>query len=445
MKKTVSIIAALSMGLAAALSGCSTANETKTGSSSTDGKSGAQTASGPKEKFVFWDKGEYVQDYNNMMKERVEKFGKDNNIDVEYVVIAQNDLQSKLLAAIEAKNPPDLIVANDPVAKQFVASDQLVDVSDIINKIDFNNGAKSISVTENKYLMVPHSLQLGGGFLRKDVWDKHNLPVPKTWQELYEQAKIVNDPKNGFYATGLPLGQSGGGDAEGMIRNALLSFGASIVDKNNNITVNSKETLETFKFLAKFWQEGLTPPSSVTWDDNGNNNAYLAGTVGFVINSASIYDSLKKDKPELEKATAMVPMIGGPQGTRLIGSGNVFAIFKNAKGTKWAKKFVTEFYDKDFYNKLIEKVGGKYQPVLNGLSDTPFWKDPNNKPAGWLAMTQNVVGSTNFPGPEDDLGSKAYSMKLVTKALARIVIEKMDPQKSIDQLEQELKQLYGKK
>jgi multiple sugar transport system substrate-binding protein len=439
MKKTVTVLAALSLGLTFALSGCSSANERNAGSgSSADNK-------GPKEKFVFWDKGEYVQDYNNMMKERLEKFGKDNNIDVEYVIYAQNDLQAKLLASIEAKNPPDLVMTNDPIARQFVASDQLVDTSDIINKIDFSSGAKSISVAENKYFMVPHSLQLSGVFLRKDVWDKHQLPIPKTWQELYEQAKVVNDPKNGFYATGLPLGQSGGGDAENMIRNVLLSYGATVVDKNNNIIINSKETLEAFKFLAKFWQEGLTPPSSVTWDDNGNNNAYIAGTVGFVINSASIYEALMKDKPELEKATVMVPIPGGPKGNMITGGGNVFAIFKNAKGTKWAKKFVTEFYDKDFYNKLIEKVGGKYQPVLNGLTDTPFWKDPNNKVAGWLTMTQNVVGSTNYPGPEDELGSKAYSMKLVTKALARIVIEKMDPQKSIDQLEQELKQLYGKK
>jgi ABC-type glycerol-3-phosphate transport system substrate-binding protein len=451
MKRKGASFTALALA-GALLAGCSSAGSgtgSGTGAGASDGqKSGTSQAaapSGPKEKLVFWDKGEYVEAYNKLMKERLEKFGKDNNIDVEYVVVSQNDLKSKLLASIEAKNPPDLIVANDPVAKQFIASDQLVDTSDIINKIDFSDGAKNIAVTANKYYMVPHSLQLSGAFLRKDIWDKHNLPIPKTWDELYQQAKIVNDPKNGFYATGLPLGASGGNDAEGMVRTVIREFGGSIVDKDNNITVNSKETLEALKFIAKFWQEGLTPPASVTWDDNGNNKAYLAGTVGFVINSASIYDSLLKDNPDLEKKTVMVPQLGGPKGESFVGSGNVFAIFKNGKATKWAKKFVTEFYEKDFYNNLIEQIGGKYVPVINGVLDTPFWKNPSNKSAGWLSMIKSIKGAGNYPGPEDDLGSKAQTMQLATKAVARIVVEKMDPQKSLDQLEQELKQLYGKK
>lgn len=431
------------MALAAAgmlLAGCAGGNEGQ--GASPDGNPAPPAG---KERFVFWDKGEYVAAYNKLMKERVEKFGQDNNIDVEYVVVSQNDLKSKLLASIEAKNPPDLIVANDPIAKQFVATGQLVDTSDIINKIDFSEGAKNIAVTADKYYMVPHSLQLGGVFLRKDVWEQHNLPLPTTWEELYEQAKIVNDPKNGFYATGLPLGQSGGGDAEAMVRDVIRAFGGSVVDKDNNITVNSKETLEALKFLAKFWQEGLTPPASVTWDDNGNNKAYMAGTVGFVINSASIYDSLLKDNPDLEKKTVMIPKLAGPAGESLVGSGNVFAIFQNGKGTKWAKKFVTEFFEKDFYNQLIEQVGGKFVPVIDGVLDTPFWTNPDNKAAGWLSMVPSIKGSGNYPGPEDDFGSKSQSMQLCTKAVARIVIDKMDPQKSLDQLEQELKQLYGKK
>lgn len=438
-----SVLAATTL-LGTIAAGCSTSNNADT-SSSIDKAASPGASNGQKEKFIFWDKGEYTQAYNDLMKQRVEEFGKANNVDTEYVVIAQNDLKTKLLASIEAKNPPDLIVANDPVAKQFVTSDQLVDTSDIITKINFTDGAKKFSVVADKYFMVPQSFQMGGAYLRKNLWEKHKLPVPKTWQELYEQAKIVNDPKNGIYAVGLPLGQSGGGDAESFVRDVILAYGGAIVDKDNNITVNSKETLEAITFLAKFWQEGLTPPSSVTWDDNGNNNAYLAGTVGFVINSGSIYDQAKKDKPELEKNTLLIPKLAGPKGDFILGSGNVFAIFKNAKGTKWAKKFVTEFYDKDFYNKFVEVMGGKFQPVLKGSEEMAFWKDPNNKAAGWMKMINDVVGSSNYPGPEDDLGSKAKSMQLATRAVQRIVVEKMDPQKSLNQLEQELKQLYGKK
>ena len=39
--------------------------------------------------------------------------------------------------------------------------------------------------------------------------------MPTTWEELKEDAEKINDPENGFYALGLPLGASGGGDARG--------------------------------------------------------------------------------------------------------------------------------------------------------------------------------------------------------------------------------------
>lgn len=396
------------------------------------------------ETFVFWDKGEYIQVYNELMRKRLEQFGRENGVDVEYVLVGQNEFKEKLFAALEAGSPPDLIVTNDYIAKQFISTGQLIDTSDMINKIDFLDSAKQFVVTSDQYYLVPQAFLIYGAYLRQDVWDKHRLPPPATWQELYEQAKIVNDPQNGFYATGFSLGASGGGDSENMIREAILAFGGSIVDPNNNIVVNSKETLEALTFLARFWEEGLTPPSSVTWDDLGNNRAYLKGQVGFVLNSGSIYEQAKKEAPAMEKNTQLIPKLAGPKGTFILGQGNVFALFKNENGTKWAKKFVTEFYDQQAYTEFIEAIGGKFQPVLRNADDTPFWNDPANKAAGWNEMLKDVVGSSNYPGPEDDLSSKARSEQVGTRALYRIVVQKMDPQQSLDLLELELKQLYGR-
>jgi multiple sugar transport system substrate-binding protein len=451
MKKVFSLFAVAAM-VSLIASGCSSNNGANTNGDQS--KPAANTGTGtqqktesPKEKgkLVYWDKAEYVAAYNDDMKAYVEKWGKDNNIDVSYVIVSPNDLKTKLMAAIEAKNPPDLIVGDDFLLKQFIAMNALAPLDDVIKGADLVPGAKNYTVTDGKYFLAPEAFLMGGAYLRKDVWEKHNLPIPKTWDELYQQAKVINDPKNGFYATGLPLGASGGGDAEGMLRDLILAFGGSIVDKDNNIIVNSPETLAALKFTAQFWQQGLTPTSSTTWDDTGNNNAYLAGTVGFVINSGSIFAAAQKDKPDLAKNTVLIPKLAGPKGKVILGGGNAFAILAGGKGTDSAKKFLSAFYgDKPHYTQLVAKLGGTWQPVLNGAQDDPFWKDPNNKPAGWLDQINNVVGAGNYPGPEDALGAQSKSMQLVTKAEQRIVVEKMDPQKSLDQLEKDLKQLYGK-
>jgi multiple sugar transport system substrate-binding protein len=397
----------------------------------------------PKGKFVFWDKSEYVKEYNEKMKERVVQFGKDNNVEVEYVIIAPNDLKTKLLASIEAKNTPDLIVTDDFLAKQFTAMEQLVDVSDVLDKVPFLDTALNYVTTEAGHYLVPQAFILSGVYLRKDKWEEKGLDMPKTWKDLSDDAKIVNDPDNGFYATGIPMGASGGGDAEGMVRDIILGFGGSVVDKDNKVVVNSPETLEAITFIASLYKDKLTPPSSVTWDDMGNNNAYAAGTVGFAINSGSIYSALKEENPELLAKTVLLSKLGGPEGVKILGSGNVFAIFKNGKNTEAAKQFVTEFYEMDFYTSLVESIGGMWGPVIEGGDQTPFWQDPNNATKGWLEQTKHIVGSGNYPGPEDDLGATARSMQLGTKTVQRIVVEGMDPQKSLDQLEKELKELYG--
>jgi ABC-type glycerol-3-phosphate transport system substrate-binding protein len=95
------------------------------------------------------------------------------------------------------------------------------------------------------------------------------------------------------------MGASGGGDAEGMMRSLILGYGGVPVDKDNKITINSKETLEALKMAASFYRESLTPPAAVTWDDASNNIAYLAGTVGLIMNSGSVMTAMKKDKQDL--------------------------------------------------------------------------------------------------------------------------------------------------
>lgn len=41
-------------------------------------------------------------------------------------------------------------------------------------------------------------------WIRKDLLEKHNLPVPKTWDELYETAKKLTD--GDVYGLSVPMG-----------------------------------------------------------------------------------------------------------------------------------------------------------------------------------------------------------------------------------------------
>lgn len=402
---------------------------------------GGQKAGGGK--LVFWDKSEFVQAYNQNQKARFEAFCKANNIEGEYVIVPQNDIKSKVLAAIEAKNPPDIVVVDGNQGKQYAAMGQLADVSDVYGKVKFTKAALSVSETDNGQFIIPIAMFPAGLYLRKDVWDAHGLPDPKTWDDVYNHAKIVNDPKNNFYALGYPMGASGGGDADSMVRACVMGFGGVVVDKNMKVTVNSPQTLAALNFIVKLYKEGLCPPDAVTWDDMGNNVAYEAGSVGIIHNTMSVFSKIRTDKPDLFAKTKILPIPGGPAGQFLTASGSAALIFKNGKQTEMAKKFMTEFFEMDYYTKLVEAIGGMWVPTIEGAEKTPFWQDPIHK--GFYDTVANAIGPGTWPAPDNELTAQISAEQTGVKAVQKILLQGMDPQQALDEWEAECKRILGQK
>ena len=188
------------------------------------------SGSAESDKLIIWDKSEYVGAYNELAKARFEEFCAENNVEGEYVIVPPNDLRQRLYAAIEGGNPPDIVVTDDFMAKQFAGMGQLADVSDIKTSLPFIQAGINVSYCEDGDFIVPIAMLAPGLYLRTDKWEAAGLDYPTTWEELREDARIVNDPANDFYALGYPMGTSGGGDAEGMCRAVILAFGGVPVD-----------------------------------------------------------------------------------------------------------------------------------------------------------------------------------------------------------------------
>jgi len=390
---------------------------------------------------IFWDKSEYVEGYNTMMKAKVDAFAQEHNVDVNYVIIPAADMKQKLLAAIEAGNAPDLIVGDDTLVGQFVSMNQIADCADVFAAIDFTDNAKILGTFNGKEFLVPLAFMAPGMYLRMDKWQETGMDIPKTWEDLRKGAQIINDPANGFYGMGFAMGASGGGDAEGFCRTIILDWGGIPVDENGHVTVNSPETLEALKFIADLYEDGLIPPDAITGDDSWNNSAYLAGTVGVICNSGSVVSSMKAENPELLENTQIIAYPAGPKGTAYtLGGANVFGVFETGKNTETAKEFIKYYFaDLDNYNNMIEAMGAMWQPVVKGVDDTEFWKNPVN--AGWLANSKSTY-KTYYPAPSDERATVSFTNQLCVKAVQEIVVNKTDPQEALNQLEAEFNKIY---
>ena len=408
--------------------------------STTDSSASAET-SGSSKKLVFWDKAEYVDEYGTMMKQVVDNFAKENNVEVDYVNVPAADMKQKLMAAIEAGNAPDLIVGDNTLVGQFGSLQQLADVTDVVDSIDFTDAAKLIGDFDGTQYMIPQAFTAPGMYIRKDVWEKAGLSMPTTWDELKEQAEKVNDPSNNFYALGFAMGASGGGDAECFVRTIILDWGGQTVDEDGNVTVNSPETVAAFEYIKSLYDEGLISQDAITGDDNWNNQAYLAKTTGVICNSGSVIASMESDDPDLLANTEVIAYPAGPKGTYTLGGSNVFGIIASGKNVDTAKEFVKYYFsDVDNYESMIEVMDGMWQPVINGLDDKPFWQEDLHKP--WLESSQQTV-TTYYPAPTDDRAMTCFSNQLCVKAVQEMLVNGTSAEDAVADLEQSFKEVYN--
>lgn len=452
MKKNLLSVLVSAVLIAACFTGCNSGKEAPgpgadpaadkaTEKTETSGKTSEAAASGEEKKLVFWDKAEYVGEYAALMKDMVDKFAKEKNVQVDYVNVAASDMKQKLMAAIEAGNAPDLIVGDNTLVGQFGSLNQLAEVGDIMSEFKFTDAAAKVGLMNGKQYMVPLAFLAPGMYVRKDVWDKAGFGMPKTWEELKEQAARVNDPKKGFYALGFAMGASGGGDAESFVRTIILDWGGKTVDENGNVVVNSPETVKAFEFIKSLYQDGLISPDAVTGDDSWNNQAYLSGTAGVICNSGSVIASMKKDNPELLENTQVIPYPAGPEGdTYVLGGSNTFGIISSAANTEAAKDFIRYYFsDPDNYEAMIEIMGAMWQPVLEGFEQTGFWQIPTNKP--WLESSKLTV-NTYYPAPSDDKAMASFSSQLCVKAVQNMLVNGASPKEAVAGLEKSLKEIY---
>ena len=95
----------------------------------------------------------------------------------------------------------------------------------------------------------------------------------------------------------------------------MQSFGGRVADDaGRQCTINSPETANFLGWIKGAFDDGQFPPSSVTWDGAGDNNSFTSGESLFIVNTGSVYQSMKKDDPDLAESSAYSALPAGPKG-----------------------------------------------------------------------------------------------------------------------------------
>src|SRR5262245_19102071 len=181
-----------------------------------------------------------------------------------------NDIQARTTAAIQSGTGADVICGLNNWPQLYAES--VVDVSDIAEEIGraqegFYRESTVVANDGKRWIAVPWCVLGAQIAYRKSWFDEMGATTfPDTWERYREVGAKLK-------AKGRPLGQTLGhtfGDAPTFSYPYLWSWGGKEVEADGRtVVLNTRQTVESVKFMTAFWKEAHDE-GGLAWDDTNN-------------------------------------------------------------------------------------------------------------------------------------------------------------------------------
>lgn len=382
-----------------------------------------------------------------LRKELLPEAEKQLGMKINLETVNGNDLQPRTTAAIQSGAGPDLIMAFNN--QTYLYANSVVDLSEIAEAIGKAEGgiykyARSVCSNGKMFMGMPWAV-IGGMIAYRKSWFEEvgATSFPKTWVEYREVAKKLK-------AKGHPIGQTLGhtfGDAPTFTYPYLWSWGGKeLADDGKTVVINSKETIDSVKFMQGFWKDGCDE-GGLAWDDTNNNRAFLSQTISATLNGASIYiETLRKpDQYKTEKGEPMnkdilhAPLPAGPAGQYGMHLLQSHMLMKYSKNQEAAKEFLKWIHTEKNFEKWFVSQKGFATPCTEKWEGHKTWTDdPVMAPFKVAAKLGQAPG---FAGPPDAKAAEALSKYIITDMYAKAV-QGMPAEEAVKWAEGELKKIY---
>jgi multiple sugar transport system substrate-binding protein len=383
-----------------------------------------------------------------LRKEVVPAAEKALGIKLNVETINGNDIQARTTAAIQSGTGPDVICGLNNWPQLYIES--MADVTDIVQEIEkaqegFYPESKAVANDGKKWIAVPWCI-VGAEICWRKSWfaEAGYDKFPDTWDKYREAGKKLK-------AKGRPLGQTLGhtfGDAPTFTYPFLWSWGGREVEEDGKtVALNSKETVESVKFLTAFWKDAFDE-GGLAWDDTNNNRAFLSSTISATLNGGSIY-LLAKGKPDTyqsEKGTPIAQDIQhadlpkGPAGQFSYHLPMSNMLMSYSKNQKAAKEFLRWIHSPATYRSWFNSQQGYSVGATKIWQKEPLWeKDPVMLPFRSAADNAHFPG---YKGPADRKAAEVLSKYIITDMYAKAV-QGMPAEDAVKWAHAEVAKVYG--
>lgn len=286
---------AATLGLAAitaiTLAGCSSGGSGTAGTAApTAGNSGTTKASGNAEKgSITWWASPITTSGTDPRTVLIDGFEKAHPGITVKLVSAPNDTDTNratLTTQISGGGGPDVFMGDVIWPAQFGAHQLAEPLSKYLPKSYWDTFAPGLvagAEYKGQVYGAPFFEDQGFLYYRKDLLQKFNLPVPKTWEELVSDSKKVQaagDVKYGYVFQGANYE---GATCDFM--EVLADAGGKVLNSDQTkSSLDGPAAVKAMTFLQSLVNEGVSPKAESTFQETQSMNTFAAGDALFLRN-----------------------------------------------------------------------------------------------------------------------------------------------------------------
>jgi multiple sugar transport system substrate-binding protein len=322
----------------------------------------------------------FVQSENEAFTALADAFTQATGVPIRVDAEGFEDLRPKAAVAASIGSGPDIVwtIHADP----HLYPDAAVDMKDVADHLGGKYGgwypiAETYSKRGDKWLSIPYFFS--GNFLNYRISQVKAAGFDGVPDNTDDFLKLLQGLKKNGTPAGFALGNASG-DGNSWTHWLLWSHGGKVVDENENVVLDSPETVAALEYVKQLADNFL--PGCASWLDGHNNKAFLQGACSLTNNGISIYAAAQREgMTEIANDMDHAYYPVGPVGKVMEFHVQFpMMVYKSSKFPNAAKAFISWMMEKEQYDKHLQGSVGYLSHSLKAYDNHPVWtEDPKRR------------------------------------------------------------------
>ena len=314
-------------------------------------------------------------------------------VEVDITIASPASRGTRLLTALASGANLGIFEIEPALMSEWADAGYLLPLDDVVSNIGANDFVEGSLFRQNgNVYAVPYAVSVYGLWVRKDLFDQAGLPLPTTYDEVLNAAKVLT--KGETYGIALPAGQNIA--AVNFFSTFLWQNGGDYFTCDGNVAFGNPQALtaiQRWQALTKY-----APPGFTTWGYPEQIDAFINGRVAMTMYAGRLGVQLAETHPDLADNVKVIFPPWGDQKVTL-GVWSRFAIASGTKNKSEAKAFLQWLVSGDRLLHYDSVLPGHMIPPLKTVREEELGSPSNysQKHADWIKSFYDWSAYINHP------------------------------------------------